>query len=66
MGCPAYWVSAGFGSKVSTWLTPPLMNSEMTAFALGSKWGDFGANGLPWYWRLAGVGLGSGQQPLTV
>ena len=32
---------------MSTWLTPPLMKSEMTAFARGSKWGAFGANGLP-------------------
>ena len=53
IGWPAYFVSAGFGSKVSTWLTPPLMKSEMTAFARGSKCGCFGANGLP--------GIGSSQ-----
>jgi hypothetical protein len=46
-GCPAYLSSAGFGSNVSTWLTPPLMNSEMTALARGLKCGDFTANGLP-------------------
>ena len=42
-GCPAYLVSAGFGSNVSTWLTPPLMNSEITAVARGLKCGSFGA-----------------------
>ena len=46
-GCPAYLVSAGFGSKVSTWLTPPLMKSEITAVARGAKCGALGANGLP-------------------
>src|SRR4029450_1597282 len=46
-GWPAYFSSAGFGSKVSTWLTPPVMKSEITAFARGLKWGDFTANGLP-------------------
>src|SRR5438067_2251988 len=45
-GWPAYFASAGLGSKVSTWLTPPLMNSEMTAVARGLKCGDFGAYGL--------------------
>ena len=47
IGCPAYCFSAGFGSNVSTWLTPPLMKSEMTAVARGVKCGSFGANGLP-------------------
>ena len=28
------------------WLTPPLMNSEITAVARGLKCGAFGANGL--------------------
>ena len=32
---------------MSTWLTPPLMKSEMTALARGSKCGAFGAKGLP-------------------
>src|SRR5258705_13800057 len=45
-GCPAYLVNAGLGSKVSTWLTPPLMNSEITAVARGLKCGAFGAYGL--------------------
>ena len=47
IGSPAYFASAGFGSNVSTWLTPPDMNSEITAFARGLKWADFTANGLP-------------------
>jgi len=38
--------SAGFGSKVSTWLTPPVMKREMTAVARGLKCGGFGAYGL--------------------
>src|SRR5262245_7381767 len=45
-GCPAYRVSAALGSKVSTWLTPPLMKREITAFARGLKCGAFGAYGL--------------------
>src|SRR5262245_5169925 len=45
-GCPAYFISAGLGSNVSTWLTPPLMNSEITAVARGLKCGGLGAYGL--------------------
>src|ERR1700730_13765756 len=45
-GCPAYFSRAGFGSNVSTWLTPPLMNSEITLVARGAKCGFLGANGL--------------------
>jgi hypothetical protein len=45
-GCAAYLVSAGLGSNVSTWLTPPLMNREITAVARGLKCGGFGAYGL--------------------
>src|SRR2546430_9746017 len=45
-GCPAYLASAGLGSNVSTWLTPPLMNREITAVASGLKCGAFGAYGL--------------------
>src|SRR5216683_1199384 len=45
-GVPAYFSRAGLGSKVSTWLTPPLMNKEMTLLARGAKWGFFGAYGL--------------------
>ncbi len=37
IGWPAYFVNAGLGSKVSTWLQPPPMNSEMTAVARGLK-----------------------------
>ena len=39
MVLPAYFVSIGFGSKLSTWLTPPFMNSQMTLLALGGKCG---------------------------
>ena len=57
-GCPAYLVSAGLGSKVSTWLTPPLMNNEITAVARGLKCGAFGAYGLnPTGAGVAGAGL---------
>ena len=47
IGWPAYLVRAIFGSNVSTWLTPPLMKSEMTAVARGSKCDGCGANGFP-------------------
>ena len=43
IGSPAYFASAGLGSKVSTWLQPPPMNNEMTAVARGLKCGGFGA-----------------------
>jgi hypothetical protein len=36
---PAYLVSIGLGSKLSMWLTPPFMNSQMTLLAFGVKWG---------------------------
>src|SRR5262245_36086141 len=36
---PLYFVSSGFTSKLSTWLTPPHMNSQMTLLALGVKCG---------------------------
>src|SRR5689334_21389533 len=45
-GCPAYRRRAGLGSKVSTWLTPPDMNSEITLVARGAKCGFFGVNGV--------------------
>src|SRR6266446_2538222 len=35
MFLPAYWFRAGLGSKVSTWLTPPNMNSQITRLAFG-------------------------------
>src|ERR1700730_2250015 len=38
-GCPWYFLSSGLGSNVSMWLTPPVMNSEMTALARGLKCG---------------------------
>src|SRR5207247_2886453 len=47
-GCPAYLVRAGLGSNVSTWLGPPVMNSEITAFARALKCGGLGAYGFPW------------------
>ena len=34
---PAYLLSAGLGSKLSRWLAPPIMNSQMTLLALGAK-----------------------------
>ena len=36
---PAYRFRAGLGSKLSRWLVPPIMNSQMTFLALGVKWG---------------------------
>src|SRR4051812_21079776 len=36
---PAYLFRAGFGSKLSRWLTPPIMNSQITLFAFGAKCG---------------------------
>ena len=36
---PAYRFSAGLGSKLSRWLVPPIMNSQMTFLALGRKCG---------------------------
>ena len=38
--CRAYFVSIGFGSKLSMWLTPPFMKSQMTLFAFGAKCGS--------------------------
>ena len=36
---PANLLRSGFGSKDSTWLTPPNMNSQITRLALGAKCG---------------------------
>src|SRR5438094_6484706 len=36
---PAYLVTIGLGSKLSKWLTPPFMKSQMTLFAFGVKCG---------------------------
>ena len=36
---PAYLLSAGLGSKLSTWLVPPIMNSQITFLAFGGKVG---------------------------
>ena len=36
---PAYVFSAGLGSKLSRWLVPPTMNSQITFLALGVKCG---------------------------
>src|SRR5579884_2870002 len=43
---PAYFSSAGLGSKVSTCDGPPFMNKKMTRLARGGKCGAFGASGL--------------------
>ena len=40
--------SAGLGSKLSTWLVPPIMNSQMTFLALGVKWGRPSGGDQPW------------------
>src|SRR5579871_6620050 len=45
-GCPAYLFKAGLGSNESTWLTPPLMNSEITLLARAGKCGGLGDKGL--------------------
>src|SRR5229473_596700 len=45
MGCPFISVSFGLGSKRSTWLGPPSMNSQITDFAFGSWCGFLGARG---------------------
>src|SRR5262245_12117956 len=39
MVLPACLLSSGFGSKVSIWLAPPTMKSQMTLLALGAKCG---------------------------
>ncbi len=44
-GLPAYFSSAGLGSKVSTCDGPPFMNRWMTRLALPGKCGFFGASG---------------------
>src|ERR1700732_4663808 len=35
IGCPCISSSLGLGSKISTWLGPPSINSQMMDFALG-------------------------------
>src|SRR5947209_1649607 len=47
MGRRLYFSSAGLYWKVSTWLTPPLMNNEITALARGLKCGGLGKRGDP-------------------
>src|SRR6266404_1666087 len=44
-GMRLYFSSAGLYWNVSMWLTPPHMNNEMTAFALGLKWVGLGKYG---------------------
>src|SRR5258706_7272726 len=39
-GCESSLDSAGLGSKVSTWETPPPMKRTMTDLAVGLKWGE--------------------------
>src|ERR1700736_1558340 len=45
-GLPAYFVSAGLGSNVSTCDGPPFMNRWITRFARGLNCGDRIARGL--------------------
>src|SRR5687768_17046953 len=45
-GFPAYFVSAGFGSNVSTCEAPPLRKKCTTLFALGAKCGMRADSGL--------------------
>src|SRR5260370_9154153 len=45
IGFPSSLVSAGLGSNKSTWLGPPSMKSQITAFAVGGLCGAFGAKG---------------------
>src|SRR5262249_10112667 len=45
MSWPLRLTSSGLGSNVSTWLTPPYMNRQMTALAFAAKCGFFGASG---------------------
>src|SRR4030095_14361300 len=41
LGCwPSYFISAGFGSNVSTCDGPPFMKRNTTRFARGAKCGD--------------------------
>src|SRR5260370_29310774 len=35
IGCPASFSNSGLGSKISMWLGPPSMNSQMTDLAVG-------------------------------
>ena len=37
MDLPAYFVSSGLTSKLSTWLTPPQRKIQMTLFAFAGK-----------------------------
>ena len=62
MVIPSYLLSAGLGSKVSTWLTPPCMKIQMTLLALGVKWGlpsggshasEVLAKAIPSRWNIA-------------
>ena len=56
---PAYLVSAGFGSKLSIWLTPPERNTQMTLFAFGAWCGlpsggaHFTSEPMPSRWSIA-------------
>ena len=52
-GLPSSLVSAGLGSKRSSWLGAPAMNRWITRLALGAKWGDLGARG---FWPGPGTG----------
>src|SRR6478672_8672462 len=45
IGWPARRSSSGLGSKMSRWLGPPSMNSQITDFAVGVWSGGLGASG---------------------
>src|SRR6185369_5810998 len=45
IGWPLNSVNLGFGSKMSMWLGPPSMKSQITDLAFGSWCGFFGARG---------------------
>src|SRR4026207_1138166 len=56
---PSFLSSSGLWSHVSTWLGPPFMKSQITAFARGGRGGAFGARGARRVGR-AGAGGGGG------
>src|SRR5258708_25395424 len=44
-GCPCSSTSLGLGSKISMWLGPPSIKSQITDLALGGWWGCLGLSG---------------------
>src|SRR5690606_32591035 len=55
IGSPWSLASVGLGSKVSRWLMPPAMYSQMTRLAFGVTWGAVRVPDQPWAARAAGV-----------